>query len=398
METRYENGVLTVGLPARIHSENAAEVEKELFALMEKTGAEAIVLDASDTEYISSAGLRVLLRLKKAAGSSRLTNVSPVVYDILNVTGFTEMIDVERAIREISVEGCEVLGEGGFGIVYRMDEDTIVKLYKSASLDTIKRQIEFAKKAFIKGVPTAISYDIVKCGDQYGVVFELVRSDTLANRLKAEPDKFDEYMDKYVELVRRVNATDFSDVDCPHANASYYSLFERTLKEHISARDWAVLTDIIASVPERQSMIHGDMHARNIMVQDGELLLIDMDELMRGHPICDIADIYYIYQSLPRTGRSERYLNMDADMCAACLDAFIKRYFAGYDAETLETMRKGLGAFATLRGDIQAVLLVIAAGNSRIKDPKARIAQLVQVLKKDVLPYRDEIAAAVKVL
>ena len=41
-------------------------------------------------------------------------NVSPVVYDIFDVTGFTKLLNVKRHPREISVEGCEEIGSGAY--------------------------------------------------------------------------------------------------------------------------------------------------------------------------------------------------------------------------------------------------------------------------------------------
>ena len=42
-------------------------------------------------------------------------------------------------------------------------------------------------------------------------------------------------------------------------------------------------------------MIHGDFHTGNVFLQKGEPLLIDMDRLSRGHPIAEIAELYYFY-------------------------------------------------------------------------------------------------------
>ena len=100
-----------LGLAGRIDSTNAADAEKELTDALEGfTGAP--VLDAQDLEYISSAGLRVVLRLKKAYDGIKVVNCSPEIYDIFEMTGFTEMMEIARAYRRLSVEGCEVIGEG----------------------------------------------------------------------------------------------------------------------------------------------------------------------------------------------------------------------------------------------------------------------------------------------
>lgn len=66
-------------LKGRIDSVNAEQIERELSAYAEKTDAEALVLDAKELEYISSAGLRVLLRLMKKGIRIQMTEVSPVV-------------------------------------------------------------------------------------------------------------------------------------------------------------------------------------------------------------------------------------------------------------------------------------------------------------------------------
>jgi hypothetical protein len=55
-----------------------------------------------------------------------------------------------------------VLGAGGHGKVLRLNDDTIVKLYYAGdSLEDIKREQSYAKKAFVMGIPTAIPFDIV---------------------------------------------------------------------------------------------------------------------------------------------------------------------------------------------------------------------------------------------
>ncbi len=56
-----------------------------------------VELDASELEYISSAGLRVLLKLKKAVGELTILNVNSEVYEILDITGFTSMLKREES-------------------------------------------------------------------------------------------------------------------------------------------------------------------------------------------------------------------------------------------------------------------------------------------------------------
>ena len=80
MKSIESGGVLVCYPVGRIDSTNADAFEQELNqALAEHPGA-ALVLDAEGLDYISSAGLRVLLRRRQAAGELTVRNASPAVY------------------------------------------------------------------------------------------------------------------------------------------------------------------------------------------------------------------------------------------------------------------------------------------------------------------------------
>ena len=128
IDAKREGDTLTVFLKGHIDSSNAAALEQEIDQARQEHPARDLVLDAQDLVYISSAGLRVLLRLRKTYPALKVINVSSEVYEILDMTGFTEMLDVTKAYRVISVEGCEVIGQGANGKVYRIDPDTIAKI------------------------------------------------------------------------------------------------------------------------------------------------------------------------------------------------------------------------------------------------------------------------------
>ena len=394
MESKLEQGTLTVALPPRINSDNAGEVERELFALVEQSGAKAVILDAAGADYISSAGLRVILKLKKAVGDSKLVNVSPVVYDTLSVTGFTEIIDVERAIREISVEGCEKIGEGIAGVIYRLDRDTIVKLYKKMSIDRIRREIEITKQAFIKGVPTAISYDIVKCGEQYGVVFELINSSVLAAAIMAAPERFDEYMDKYVALLKTVHSTTFSDVTSVWVNEVFKKDLE-LVRDRLTDQEWQGVMDFIDLIPRRNTMVHNDIHARNVMLQGDELLLIDMDDVMYGHPIFDASSVYEAYTSYktaPLEFKVTELVGLSAEMCDKFLDAFLHRYFSGYTEEELTAIVKGVRAVGILRAARSRLFLNIGV------PVEVLYTVATNMLREQLLPLTEDLRAAIALI
>ena len=105
MKTSWDNDKLTIELEGRIDSGNAAAVENEINEAMKEKNPSVLVLDAEGLDYISSAGLRIILRLRKKHPELRIVNVKSDVYEVLEMTGFTEMMTVEKAYRRVSIEG-----------------------------------------------------------------------------------------------------------------------------------------------------------------------------------------------------------------------------------------------------------------------------------------------------
>jgi len=371
-------GVLKI--PERIDSSNAAEFEKELFAAA-GDNRENITIDASGTDYVSSAGLRVFLKLKKnVSGEVKVINVSPEVYDIFEVTGFTSLINVSKRLREISVDGCEIIGQGGNGTVYRIDDDKIVKVYRPAiGLEQIDKEREFAKTALINGVPCVIAYDAVKCGDSYGIVFEMLRSDTLGHAMKNEPEKLDEYVDKYVALAKELHSTKIKPGTFTNIKTVLHDRVTK-LGKWCSAEEMQLLDSLIDEMPDGESLIHGDFHPGNIMIQDGELVLIDMPEVTMGAKIWDLAGIYRDMISAPQTTPEavETSIGMPKDLIMDVGYRFFRKY-TGLSDDALEAYFKQLGLVYALN-----VVLIVGAGSKRSVEKADAIMDML--LRKVVIP------------
>lgn len=286
---------ITIAFSGRVDSGNAPMVEKDVFALLEGKGATAVVFDAQKLDYISSAGLRVLLRVKKRYPAMTVINVSPEVYDIFEMTGFTEILTVQKAYREITVEGCEVIGEGANGKVFRLDSETVVKTYKHAdALPEIQHEREVARLALISGIPTAISYDVVKVGDSYGTVFELLNATSFAGIIADQPDRLDWCVKEYADLLKKLHATVVPEGKLPHIKQDYQSR-ARNILHLLPPESGEKLLDLIDNTPRRNTMVHGDFHTRNIVLAGDEVLLIDMDTLSVGHPVFEFSQMYNSY-------------------------------------------------------------------------------------------------------
>ena len=296
MNTSWDNDKITILLEGRIDSGNAAEVESEINDTMKDREPSAVVLDAEGLEYISSAGLRVILRLRKKYPDLTVVNVKSDVYEVFEMTGFTEMMKVEKAYRKVSIEGCEEIGRGANGSLYRIDKDNVVKIYNNAdALDDIQHEREVARLALILGIPTAISYDVVKVGDCYGSVFELLNARSFSRILENEPDKLDWCVDEYVEMLKRIHSTEVPAGKLPDMMETAISWAE-FMQGYLPEEAGKKLLELIKAVPHDDHMIHGDYHTKNLELQDDEVLLIDMDTLAVGHPIFELGSMFNAYR------------------------------------------------------------------------------------------------------
>ena len=338
--TEVKNNIFYIQLHGRIDSSNAAPVEEEILDAVGSCTCPAIVVDADDLAYISSAGLRVILRLRKTRPELKIINASSAVYEIFEMTGFTEMIPVEKGYRKLSIEGCEVIGQGANGKVYRLDKDTIVKVYyKADALPEIRRERELARRAFILGIPTAIPYDVAKVGDSYGSVFELLNAKSFSKLIAAEPENLDMYVGLYVDLLKKIHSTEVKPDDMPDQRAVVID-WVNFLKDYLDAGKWEKLHKMVEAVPVNHHMIHGDYHTKNVMMQNGEVLLIDMDTLSQGDPVFEFASIYNAFVGFYDFDHNAAvdFQGLDYDTTVSIWKKMLPLYFGTADPDTLKAV------------------------------------------------------------
>lgn len=85
-----------LAVAGRLDTQTAPDLEKELDAIF--TGLQALTFDMSGLEYISSAGLRVLLKAQKVMnkqGTMKLTGVSESIMEVFEITGFVDILTIE---------------------------------------------------------------------------------------------------------------------------------------------------------------------------------------------------------------------------------------------------------------------------------------------------------------
>ncbi|MBQ1351718.1 MAG: anti-sigma factor antagonist [Oscillospiraceae bacterium] len=382
---------LTICLQGRIDSTNAGAVENEINAARAETPAETILLNCETLQYISSAGLRIVLRLKKAVPDTKIVGASPEVYEIFDMTGFTEMMDIQKAYRTISVEGCEMIGQGANGKVYRIDPDTIVKVYlKPDSLPEIHRERELARTAFVLGIPTAIPYDVVRiAGGGYGSVFELLNARSFAKLLINNEMAVDEVAKRSIDLLKLIHSTEVKPDSMPNMKAVALDWAD-FLKDYLPAEQYEKLHALVAAVPEDYHMMHGDYHVKNVMLQNGENLLIDMDTLCYGHPVFELASMYNAYCGYSETDHSisQSFLGIPYETAVEFWNKSLRLYLDGMEEETVKSIEEKamiVGYARIMRRRIRRNGFDSEAGRKEIENCRQHLAELLP--KVDTLVF-----------
>ena len=96
IEKKINGEAVTLIVSGRLDTQTAPELEKELDASF--AGLKDLTFDMTNLEYISSAGLRVILKAQKvmnAQGSMKLTGVNDSIMEVFDITGFLDILTIE---------------------------------------------------------------------------------------------------------------------------------------------------------------------------------------------------------------------------------------------------------------------------------------------------------------
>ena len=343
------NGDATITLCGRLDTSVSTEIKSEIDKnLATAENINSLTMDAEGLEYISSSGLRILLVLAKSYKNFKVVNVNPDVYDVLNMTGFSKIINVERALRQLSIDGCEQIGVGGVGTVYRLDGDTIIKVFREGTtIDEVRKEITMSKEAFVMGTPTAISFDIVKVGSQYGLVYELLNAETLSSCIKRAPERIDEYARQYANLFRQLHSIEVpADSNVPDAIEHERQQILH-IRRYFPQESIDLLLQILDTIPTGNRLLHLDLQVKNTMMQDNELMLIDMGEMGYGHPVLDLGHAYSSMVLL--IGDYDKTIGIPRELGNKFWDLAINYYFEGQPADVVELRKAQIDVVARIR-------------------------------------------------
>ena len=388
---KVDNDVLIVTLEGRLDTEAATKFDTDMAEVSKANAHTAMTIDAAGLEYVASSGLRSILKLAKTEKNFKIENVCSAVYNVFEMTGFSRIMSISKALRKIDLEKCERIGAGGNGAVYRVSEDEIVKVnYNPDTYEGLDKELTKAKEAFLLGIPTAISFDTVDCGDgKRGVVYEIIKSLTLGETMQANPERIEELTERYVAELNRLHST-HTDHPIFGSAKAFYAKQVADASKYFTEEEGEQLKLILEALPEGDRLVHCDAHPKNIMIQNGEMLWIDMEGMSVGHPIYDLISIAVIINGMRTDEMILGIAGMTNATVAIMKEHFIRKYFKTEDPAMIETYGKMLDALRLIR-------TVFAIGFTSKNTDKFRPA-IIEMSRQVFFPNIQNIVGGVKFL
>ena len=350
---------IRIKLSGRIDSNNSAEFESDLVDMVSKHADKDVELDMANLEYISSAGLRVLLKLRKMKKKTLdIINVNDDVFEIFGVTGFIELFNLSKRMKSITLMPAEILMRSVNGAFYRQNGDTMVKVYKKGvSLDQVKQERELARTALIMRVPTLIPYEVGMVGDCYGILFEASDSLSLAKEITKKPEKMGHYAIKLADFMKELHEIKIKGDVFPSIKERYWEWLDQA-KGLISENDRKSLVTLIDKIPDDEGYVHGNINLGNIVVNGEEFLLLDMSASAYGASLFDLQNLYATLVEVARTNPTycSSQFGISAENSLKFWDLFYNKYMADSAQGTRETMLILLKQYYILNDKLLSVL------------------------------------------
>ena len=347
----------TIIIPeGRVDSTNAQDFSNFVLSARNEKPEASIVLDCAGLQYISSAGLRVLLTIQKKNNTPlTLRNVQPEVMDILDVTGFSQIFMIENTVKEdssqeikdISGKHAALMGESGGAAIYRMDNDMILKLSPSGtSLQDIQTELTQSKAALICGVPTLISYDAVKYNGRYGIRCEMPNVRAVSSLLSFQQWNLSRHASEMGKTLRHIHTCRPEKGVLPKTS-ELFTGYAKRMGQYLNESEVSKLIDMINVIPDADTFVYGSYHSGNVFVLGDELILIDMSGISCGNPIFDLGMTYMIYV-LEAEWLSKPLTGLDVQQAKIFWDLMMRSYFGTNDNADIKQYEPAVTAAAVL--------------------------------------------------
>lgn len=250
--------------------------------------------------------------------------------------------------------GEKTYADGGCG-PWRLGKDRLLKTHvngKSLSTEEDARGLfDIYRAAFDAGANTPEAIEVVRVGDGFGIVVSYVRGVSLWLHVRfgsISPKKAGRAVG---ELLRGLHEAKMSLGRDWHATfCSWSRALASLLVPSLSDCDAEKLVALVEAIPASTTLLHGDVHANNVIALRDRCSLIDLDRAGYGHPVFDLAIARSRNLLDPRDllGRNGRDGEEDTKRVGALWSEILASYFGGVDSTVLTELDRRISVLAEI--------------------------------------------------
>ncbi|OON84980.1 hypothetical protein BXO88_14745 [Oribacterium sp. C9] len=296
------------------------------------------------------------------------------------------------SLREINPDGCTVTGHGRNSDVYSLNDGRIAKVFNKGTVpdEEIENEYRKAVASYQLGVPTPRCYELARFRGSLCIIYERIEARNLRELIAEDNERIEELIGMGAELSRNLHKIR-APRDIFPSMAEIYHVRADSVSDLFTSDEVEKLHRLIDSIPEGDTFVHGDYHRGNIMLRDGELMVIDMADAAYGHPIYDVLSTYmygpFIIKIFTQEA-AEKLTGWTPKIINRVWDVFVRNYFGVYDKAVIERIEDNLLFFCILR---YITFLHILPGL-----PEEMIRSAVSMAREVLFPFVDERIETVK--
>lgn len=228
-------------------------------------------------------------------------------------------------------------------VLYQLDEETVLQksLFKVTS-EEIEKGKRVARNTMLLGLPALITFEPVKIGDDYGIIYENAGPNALGDLIMSDPSHFDDYLDDFVDLAHRMHGTHVGAGSFPSVKDLFQGYFEEGVRQgHLTEADVVSLGRMIDAIPDTDTYLHGHYQPRSTRYVKGELTLTQLERACYGHPAFDFFSTALgvaMPAEVSDDARCRNVCRLDKATARRFWDAYVSRYFGCRDQEDAQNM------------------------------------------------------------
>ncbi len=169
--------------------------------------------------------------------------------------------------------------------IYPWEGDRVLKLFRGDWPGAARHEFNIARAVYEQGVPTPEPIEIIQVDGKPGIVYTRVQGSSLLGAMSDHPLYLLRYARQMAELHLKIHAC-----RAPELTAARPELKRAIQQQELLPADLKTpLLELLETLPDGDSLLHGDFHPDNLMVGAQGMAIIDWPNAARGCPIADVA-------------------------------------------------------------------------------------------------------------